>query len=92
LLQLGRKADSERVGGSKEKAQLAPGFPAIRDLELVDYITATVGQVRSYMSRRKGLMHSLLRRGNVKRKEWPGGNGVGNHHVKLLLALTHLTD
>jgi hypothetical protein len=26
---------------SKEKAQLAPGFPTIRDLELPHYITAT---------------------------------------------------
>jgi hypothetical protein len=30
---------------SKEKAQLAPGFPTIRDLELLNFITTTAVQV-----------------------------------------------
>jgi len=29
----------------------------------------------------------LLRRGDVKLKEWHGGDGVGNHHVEILLTL-----
>jgi len=30
------------------KAQLAPGFPTIRDLELLNYITTTAVQLRSW--------------------------------------------
>src|SRR5258708_5619724 len=69
------------------KAQLAPGFPTIRDLELLNYITTTAVQLRSWASRGKKPSRFSLRRGDVKRKEWPGHDCVGNHHVKISLAL-----
>jgi hypothetical protein len=37
-----RKNRASAAHDSKEKAQLAPGFPTIRDLELLDYITTVI--------------------------------------------------
>jgi hypothetical protein len=66
----------ERVGGSREKAQLAPGSPTIRDLDLIYYTTAIPSAVQVHCARR-----------DLGREEWPGDDGVGNHHVKILIAL-----
>ena len=76
---------------SKEKAQLAPGFPTIRDLELPHYITATLAvEVQSDV--RNPYRSSYCADETLGGRNGPATIASGIITSKYFSHLTHLTD